>query len=67
MYVASGQLVGANINRSPTAYANNPKSEKAKYKYNTDTEMTILKITDAKNYDVGMIRYVVRFTLLYYA
>ena len=56
LYVMSGELVGANINRSPTAYANNPVDEKAKYKYNTDTEMTVVKITDAKNGDVGMIR-----------
>lgn len=57
IYVASGELVGANINRSPTAYLNNPAEERAKYKYNTDTQMTIVKITDENNYDVGMIRY----------
>ncbi|KAF6017634.1 CDase [Bugula neritina] len=56
LHVTSGELVGANINRSPTSYANNPAKERAMYKYNIDTTMTIVKITDEHNGDVGMIR-----------
>lgn len=56
MHVITGELVGANINRSPTSYLKNPAKERAKYKYDIDTDMTLLKITDSRNFDVGMIR-----------
>ena len=56
LHVTSGELVGANINRSPTSYLKNPDKERAQYKHDTDTTMTILKITDENKHDVGMIR-----------
>lgn len=31
VYVTQGELVGVNINRSPTAYLANPAAERAKY------------------------------------
>ncbi|XP_067928442.1 uncharacterized protein [Watersipora subatra] len=55
LHVTSGELLGANINRSPTSYLNNPEKERAKYKYDVDTTMTLVKITDERNFDVGMI------------
>ena len=45
--VSSGELLEANINRSPTAYLNNPAEERARYQHDTDKNMTILKIKDS--------------------
>lgn len=42
----AGQLLDASINRSPSAYLNNPASERSKYKFNVDKEMTLLKFVD---------------------
>eukprot|EP00879_Flechtneria_rotunda_P016060 GHRR01016798.1.p1 GENE.GHRR01016798.1~~GHRR01016798.1.p1 ORF type:complete len:712 (+),score=214.79 GHRR01016798.1:134-2269(+) len=41
---ASGELQGANINRSPTAYLANPADERAKYAWDVDKDMDILRI-----------------------
>jgi neutral ceramidase len=41
---ASGQLLGANINRSPTAYLANPAAERAAYEYDVDKDMDLLRI-----------------------
>jgi len=41
--IARGEVVGAGANRSIVAYRNNPKSERALYANDTDTEMTLLK------------------------
>lgn len=41
---SEGELLGASINRSPTAYAANPAAERARYKYNVDKNMTVLRI-----------------------
>lgn len=40
-----GELIDplSNINRSPSAYANNPPEERAKYKYNVDKLMVSLR------------------------
>ena len=35
----TGQLVGASVNRSPTAYLNNPEEERAQYAHDVDTTM----------------------------
>lgn len=52
-----GELVGSNINRSPTAYENNPVEERAQYKYNVDTEMVMLKFMGQNNNGIGMINW----------
>lgn len=46
IFVNKGDLLDAGVNRSPSAYLNNPASERSKYKYNTDKEMTLLKFVD---------------------
>jgi len=43
---AYGELLGANINRSPTSYLKNPAEERALYKHDVDKEMTLLKVLD---------------------
>lgn len=57
LYVNTGELLESNINRSPTAYLNNPAEERAKYKYNVDKNMTVLRLTDAQNNGIGMINW----------
>ncbi|MCO5567925.1 hypothetical protein L7F22_021621 [Adiantum nelumboides] len=48
-----GDLLEANINRSPSAYLNNPLEERAQYQYNVDKEMTLLKFVDSEWGPVG--------------
>ncbi|XP_052762808.1 neutral ceramidase B-like [Mya arenaria] len=55
LFVNSGELLESNINRSPSAYLFNPAEERAKYKYDTDKEMTVLRIVDAEGKPFGMI------------
>ncbi|KAF5189502.1 Neutral ceramidase [Thalictrum thalictroides] len=53
VFVNKGQLLNTGVNRSPSAYLNNPASERSKYKYNVDTEMTLLKFVDHEWGPVG--------------
>ncbi|GAB2242358.1 hypothetical protein Droror1_Dr00019133 [Drosera rotundifolia] len=47
VYVNKGEILDGGINRSPSAYLNNPAEERKQYKYNADKEMTLLKfVTD---------------------
>jgi neutral ceramidase len=57
IFVNSGELLDSNINRSPTAYANNPAAEKAKYRYNVDKTMTVLKFVDTAGKELGMVNW----------
>lgn len=57
IYWNQGDVLHANINRSPSAYDANPKKERDKYKGNTDTRMFLLKFTDIHNNPVGMINW----------
>lgn len=52
IYINTGEL-DAGINRSPSAYLNNPASERSKYQYNVDRQMTLLKFIDDKWGPVG--------------
>lgn len=53
IFVNKGELLDASISRSPSAYLNNPASERGKYKYNVDKEMTLLKFVDDQWGPVG--------------
>ncbi|XP_064615705.1 uncharacterized protein LOC135479730 [Liolophura sinensis] len=55
IYMNEGELLDSNINRSPTAYANNPGEERAKYVHNVDKNMTVLKFVDRNGNGIGMI------------
>ncbi|CAL0307334.1 unnamed protein product [Lupinus luteus] len=48
IFVNKGELLDAGVNRSPSAYLNNPAAERSKYKYNVDKEMSLLKFVDAE-------------------
>ncbi|KAJ4978338.1 hypothetical protein NE237_009118 [Protea cynaroides] len=53
IYIDTGELLDAGVNRSPSAYLNNPAEERSKYKYNVDREMTLLKFVDDEWGPVG--------------
>ncbi|XP_010916847.3 neutral ceramidase-like [Elaeis guineensis] len=53
IFVNKGELLDASVNRSPSAYLNNPASECNQYKYNVDKEMTLLKFVDDEWGPVG--------------
>lgn len=53
IYINKGELLDAGVNRSPSAYLNNPQDERARYKYNVDKDMMLLKFVDAKWGPVG--------------
>lgn len=46
LQTSAGELLDANINRSPTAYLANPAAERARYAHDTDKDMTLLKVLD---------------------
>jgi neutral ceramidase len=52
---ASGELLGATINRSPEAYAQNPAAERARYPYDVDPLMTVLRFQRRDGRDLGML------------
>lgn len=49
----TGEILDAGVNRSPSAYLNNPSEERNKYKYDVDKEMTLLKFVDDEWGPVG--------------
>ncbi|XVE59360.1 hypothetical protein DITRI_Ditri05aG0040200 [Diplodiscus trichospermus] len=53
IFVNKGELLDAGVNRSPSAYLNNPASERSKYKYDVDKEMALLKFVDDQWGPVG--------------
>ncbi len=53
--VARGDLLDTNINRSHLAYDKNPSTERAKYAYNVDKTMTVLRLAKRSGAEIGMI------------
>ncbi|CAL1355419.1 unnamed protein product [Linum trigynum] len=47
IFINTGDVENAGINRSPSAYLANPPEERASYQSNVDKEMTLLKFVDA--------------------
>lgn len=50
-------VLGANINRSPSAYLANPAEERARYEYDVDKEMTLLRFEDADGSPRGFLSF----------
>ncbi|CAD5120124.1 DgyrCDS8701 [Dimorphilus gyrociliatus] len=48
-----GDLLNANINRSPAAYYNNPKEERDKYEYDVEKRMSLLKFVAEDGSSIG--------------
>ncbi|XP_044727443.1 neutral ceramidase isoform X2 [Chrysoperla carnea] len=51
IFVSSSEIQDANINRSPSAYLNNPESERAQYKYDVDKDIVQLKFVSSEEPD----------------
>jgi len=56
--VGSDELLNTNINRSPWAYLQNPEEERARYSYDVDKTMTVLRFshtTATGEKDIGVL------------
>ncbi|KZT04002.1 Neutral/alkaline nonlysosomal ceramidase [Laetiporus sulphureus 93-53] len=50
-------ILDANINRSPSAYLANPPQERARYEWNVDKEMTLLRFDDTDGNPRGFLSF----------
>jgi neutral ceramidase len=50
-------ILDANINRSPTAYLANPEKERAKYEYDQDKEMSLLRFDEQSGEPRGFLSF----------
>jgi neutral ceramidase len=50
-------VLNANINRSPSAYLANPAEERAKYAYDQDKELTLLRFDDTNGNPRGFLSF----------
>ena len=57
IFVTHGEVLGANINRSPLAYLNNPKSERDRYKHDVDKVLTQMQFIGADDKPLGVINW----------
>jgi len=56
IFINSGQLENAGVNRSAIAYRENPAGERARYSTDTNTEMLLLKFVDDSG-EIGMLNW----------
>jgi neutral ceramidase len=56
IFINSGKVTDAGVNRSVVAYLENPAEERARYKADTNTVMTLLKFVDESG-EIGMINW----------
>jgi neutral ceramidase len=52
IFISETEIDNANINRSPSAYVNNPTEEKAQYRDNVDKKLIQLRFMDKNNKNV---------------
>ncbi|XP_011872578.1 PREDICTED: neutral ceramidase [Vollenhovia emeryi] len=57
IFIAHGKVLDANVNRSPQAYLNNPKSERDKYEYDVDKTLTQMQFIGADEKPLGSINW----------
>lgn len=55
--LGNATVLDANINRSPTAYLQNPKEERDRYQYDQDKEMTVLRFDDEAGTARGLLSF----------
>ena len=55
--IARGDLLGASINRSSSAYTKNPANERSQYEFDTDKTMTVLKMERLDGSEIGTINW----------
>ncbi|CAH1154861.1 unnamed protein product [Phaedon cochleariae] len=58
IFINSGEVDGANINRSPASYLFNPEEERQRYAHNTDKELVQMKfVSTVDNRTIGAINW----------
>ncbi|XP_034181151.2 neutral ceramidase isoform X2 [Osmia lignaria lignaria] len=57
IFITHGEVHQANINRNPSAYLNNPKAERDRYKYNVDKILTQMQFIGADEKPLGVINW----------
>ncbi|KAJ7543426.1 hypothetical protein O6H91_09G037900 [Diphasiastrum complanatum] len=57
IYLNKDVLFDANINRSPSAYLNNPLAERNRYQYDVDKDMLLLKFVDGTGAAIGALNW----------
>nr|XP_029717621.1 neutral ceramidase-like [Aedes albopictus] len=57
VYVSETEVADASINRSPSAYENNPKDERMLYKDYTDKKLVQVKVVDSEGKPLGAINW----------
>ena len=55
--IGNTTLLDGNVNRSPSAYLVNPTSERARYQYDQDKDMSLLRFNDANGNARGFISF----------
>ncbi|KAJ7591365.1 Neutral/alkaline nonlysosomal ceramidase [Mycena floridula] len=55
--VGNTTILGANINRSPSAYLANPAEERARYQFDQDKDMTVLRFDDTTGKARGLLSF----------
>lgn len=50
-------IIGGNVNRSPFAYLQNPAEERAKYEYDVDKDMSLLRFDDISGKARGFLSF----------
>ena len=57
LHLGNTTVLGANINRSPSAYLANPEEERARYEFDVDKEMTLLRFDDVEGHARGFLSF----------
>lgn len=57
IFINNGEVEDCGLNRSPSAYDNNPADEKAKYNSNTDKEMLLIKFVKNNGKEIGCLNW----------
>jgi neutral ceramidase len=57
LHLGNTTILGANRNRSPSAYLANPPEERAMYQYNQDKDMTLLRFNDVNGNARGFLSF----------
>lgn len=55
IFIARGEVTGANVNRSPQAYLQNPPEERARYKDDVDKTLIQLQLEELNGKPMGVI------------
>nr|XP_018916875.1 PREDICTED: neutral ceramidase [Bemisia tabaci] len=57
IFFSTGEVLDANTNRSPSAYDNNPESEKARFEYNVDKRLIQMKFVAETGQPMGVLNW----------